>query len=254
MPAQNFEARVLRNERQADGIFLMEVSLPDGARLPRAGQFYMLRAWKADEAPLLSRPISVFCCDPERRSVSFLYQVKGTGTEKLAALAPGGCLQLTGPAGNGFLLEGTTAVVVGGGIGTAPLYQLARELNEAGVVVDAILGYRDEPYCVEAFERVCRRVLVATDTGSVGHKGFVTDLLAPEHYDTVYICGPEVMMEKAARMALAKGVRTYVSKEAKMACGLGACLGCTCRSKQGGVSVCKDGPVFEGSVFYGEDS
>ena len=77
-------------------------------------------------------------------------------------------------------------------------------------------------------------------------KGFVTDLLAPERYDTVYICGPEVMMEKAANMALAKGVRTYVSKEAKMACGLGACLGCTCRDKAGQpVSVCKDGPVFD---------
>ena len=85
----------------------------------------------------------------------------------------------------------------------------------------------------------------------MGHHGFVTDLLDPEQFDVVYTCGPEIMMEKVARMCLAKGVRVYVSKEAKMACGLGACLGCTCKSKNGGVSVCKDGPVFEGSVFYG---
>ncbi len=251
MRAQNFEAKVLSNAACAADIMLMDVQLPEGAKLPKAGQFYMLRAWAADEAPLLSRPISVFSCDKDARTVSFLYQVKGIGTKKLAERKDGDALMLTGPAGNGFLLEGTTAVVVGGGIGTAPLYQLAKELKEAGVIVDAILGYRDEPYCVAQFESVCRRVSVATDTGSVGHKGFVTDLLIPEHYDTVYICGSEIMMEKAAKMALEKGVRTYVSKEAKMACGVGACLGCTCKAKEGGVSVCKDGPVFEGSVFYG---
>lgn len=251
MHAQNFEARVLKNEPRAADVWLLEMALPEEAALPKAGQFYMLRAWGQDEAPLLSRPISVFACQRERRSVGFLYQVKGRGTAQLAKLAAGDALRLTGPAGNGFVLEGDTAVLVGGGIGTAPLFQLARELRAAGVVVDAILGYRDEPYCVEAFEKVCRKVSVATDTGRVGHKGFVTDLLTPGAYDTVYICGPEVMMEKAAKMALAAGVRVYVSKEAKMACGIGACLGCRCKAKNGGVSVCKDGPVFEGSVFYG---
>ena len=251
MPAQNFEALVLENRPLAEDIVLMTVQLPTTAAPCRAGQFYMLRAWGADEAPLLSRPISVHRFDAADRLVQFLYQVKGTGTQKLAALAAGDTLALTGPAGNGFAPEGKAAVLVGGGIGTAPLYQLARELAAAGVAVDAVLGFRDEPYRVEAFEQVCRRVSVATDTGRVGHKGFVTDLLRPADYDAVYICGPEVMMEKAARMALAAGVRTYVSKEAKMACGLGACLGCTCRAKNGGVSVCKDGPVFEGSVFYG---
>ncbi len=252
MPAQNCEAVVLENSMQAADIYLLKAGLPAGAAAPRAGQFYMLRCWGPDEAPLLSRPISVHEYDGEKRTVSFLYQVKGRGTRRLAALEPGSALALTGPAGNGFLLEGATAVVVGGGIGTAPLLQLAKDLARAGVVTDAILGFRDEPYRVEAFRAVCRHVEVATDTGSVGHKGFVTDLLVPGHYDTVYICGPEVMMEKAARMALGAGVRTYVSKEAKMACGLGACLGCTCRTGEGApVSVCKDGPVFEGGVFYG---
>lgn len=251
MPAQNFEALVLENRPLTDDVVLMTVQTPAHAHPCKAGQFYMLRAWGADEAPLLSRPISVHRFDEDEHLLQFLYQVKGVGTEKLAAVAAGGTLLLTGPAGNGFPLAGGAALLVGGGIGTAPLYQLARELAAAGAQVDAVLGYRDEPYRLEAFAQVCRRVQVATDTGRAGHKGFVTDLMDPGAYDTVYVCGPEVMMEKAARLALAAGVRTYVSKEAKMACGLGACLGCTCASKNGGVSVCKDGPVFEGSVFYG---
>ena len=141
--------------------------------------------------------------------------------------------------------------LAGGGIGTAPLLQLAKELKNAGAEVHFFAGFRDEPYRLAAFAAVCDNVQIATDTGRVGHHGFVTDLLDPEQFDVVYTCGPEIMMEKVARMCLAKGVRVYVSKEAKMACGLGACLGCTCKSKNGGVSVCKDGPVFEGSVFYG---
>lgn len=85
---------------------------------------------------------------------------------------------------------------------------------------------------------------------ATGHHGFVTDLLDPAKYTAVCTCGPEIMMEKVAKMCLRAGVRVYVSREAKMACGVGACLGCTCKSKNGGVSVCKDGPVFEGSVLY----
>ena len=107
-----------------------------------------------------------------------------------------------------------------------------------------------EPYRVDAFSAACRSVHIATDSGRHGHHGFVTDLLDPAKYTAVCTCGPEIMMEKVAKMCLRAGVRVYVSREAKMACGVGACLGCTCKSKNGGVSVCKDGPVFEGSVLY----
>ena len=251
MRAANCEFIVLRNEPQAGDIRLLTVLWDAAAPAPRAGQFYMLRAWAPDEAPLLSRPISVHRFDPASRELSFLYQVKGAGTGKLAALGAGDAVQLTGPAGNGFPIEGKKVALVGGGIGTAPLLQLACEMKQAGAEVHFLAGFRDEPYRLAAFAAVCDNVQIATDTGRVGHHGFVTDLLEPEAFDTVYVCGPEIMMEKTARMCLAKGVRVYVSKEAKMACGLGACLGCTCKSKNGGVSVCKDGPVFEGSVFYG---
>ena len=119
-----------------------------------------------------------------------------------------------------------------------------------GVDVDLYAGFRDEPYRVDAFSAACRSVHIATDSGRHGHHGFVTDLLDPAKYTAVCTCGPEIMMEKVAKMCLRAGVRVYVSREAKMACGVGACLGCTCKSKNGGVSVCKDGPVFEGSVLY----
>ena len=249
MSAVCCECRVLSQEALAQDIRLLAVEWTDTAHLPHAGQFYMLRSWGADEAPFLSRPISVHAYENGR--LEFLYQVKGQGTEKLAALGTGDRLQLTGPAGNGFPIEGKKVALAGGGIGTAPLLQLAKELKKSGAEVHFFAGFRDEPYRLAAFAAVCDNVQIATDTGRVGHHGFVTDLLDPERFDVVYTCGPEIMMEKVARMCLAKGVRVYVSKEAKMACGLGACLGCTCKSKNGGVSVCKDGPVFEGSVFYG---
>ena len=252
VPAQNLAAAVTEQlELQAD-IRLMTVLLPAGALEPRAGQFYMLRAWRADEAPLLSRPISVHDYDEKTRRLRFLYQIKGEGTRRLAALTAGDSLRLTGPAGNGFPLEKLHGAValVGGGIGTAPLLQLAQTLAARGCAVDFFAGYRDAPYALTAFEDVCRTVSVATDSGAYGRRGFVTDLFDPAAYTAVCACGPEVMMQKTARMCAEKGVPCYVSKEAKMACGVGACLGCTCHTKQGARSVCKNGPVFEGRDVY----
>ena len=253
MNATSCNLTVLRQETVAEDIMRLTVQWQDRSREPHAGQFYMLRAWKAEEAPLLSRPISVHRFDREKKEISFLYEVRGTGTQKLAALRPGDTVALTGPSGRGFPVDGTlggAVALVGGGIGTAPLLQLAAELAAQGVDVDLYAGFRDEPYRVDAFSAACRSVHIATDSGRHGHHGFVTDLLDPAKYTAVCTCGPEIMMEKVAKMCLRAGVRVYVSREAKMACGVGACLGCTCKSKNGGVSVCKDGPVFEGSVLY----
>jgi dihydroorotate dehydrogenase electron transfer subunit len=255
MRAACCEATVLRHEVIAEDIRLLTVLWPDREHIPHAGQFFTLRAWGADEAPFLSRPISVHKWDAETQTVEFLYAVVGEGTRKLTALMPGDSFQLTGPMGNGFdtadlLSRYKKIAVVGGGIGTAPLLQLAAELAAQGVDVDLYAGFRDEPYRVDAFSAACRSVHIATDSGRHGHHGFVTDLLDPAKYTAVCTCGPEIMMEKVAKMCLRAGVRVYVSREAKMACGVGACLGCTCKSKNGGVSVCKDGPVFEGSVLY----
>lgn len=259
MHAASFEARVLTNAVDVEPIHLLTVLWDANTPAPAAGQFYMLRAWGDEEAPLLSRPISVHSFDAQSGALAFLYEVKGKGTQKLAALTAGDTVRLTGPAGNGFPVEMLAALqkpiaLVGGGVGVAPLQQLAKELFDRGASVHFYGGYRSLTFGVEEITPLCERVEVATETGASGYKGFVTDLLDPTLYGAVCTCGPEIMMQKIARVCMEKSVPVYVSREAIMACGLGACLGCTCKTSAANgekpVSVCKDGPVFEGSVFY----
>lgn len=251
------EATVLRHEAVAEDIRLLTVRWQDTEHLPHAGQFFTLRAWAASEAPFLSRPISVHAWDAESGTLEFLYQVVGEGTEKIAALKEGDTFQLTGPMGNGFDAKSLAAqyqkiAVVGGGIGTAPMYQLTRELAAAGVKPDVFFGFRETPYCMEEYRSIANCVKVSTDTGAVGFHGFVTQLYDPADYDVVLVCGPTVMMKNAARLCAEKGTPCFVSLEKKMACGIGACLGCTCETKGGeGKSVCKHGPVFDATeVFF----
>ena len=223
MRAACCEATVLRNEVIAPDIRLLTVVWPDRDHAPHAGQFFTLRSWGADEAPFLSRPISVHRWNPDSSTIEFLYQVVGEGTEKLAQLKQQDTFQLTGPMGNGFdvpdiLSKYKKIAVVGGGIGTAPMFQLTRELAAAGAKPDVFFGFRDTPYCMEEYRSIANLVKVSTDTGAVGFHG----------------------------------TPCFVSMEKKMACGIGACLGCTCETKGGeGKSVCKNGPVFDATeVFF----
>ena len=254
MPVIACDVKVLEHQRLTDTIRLMTVSWPRRDKAPKAGQFFMLRCWPADVAPVLSRPISVHSYDPELATLDFLYEVRGKGTEKLAALVPGDTLSLVGPAGNGFNVAeaaGKRVALVGGGIGTAPLYQLAKELCEAGTKADYFCGFRDEPYGMDRFTQVCGKVQLATDSGRFGFHGFVTQLLKPEEYDLVLCCGPDPMMRAVAKLCDAAGTRCIVSLERKMACGIGACLGCTCHTETGGRCVCKEGPVFDSKEVFG---
>ena len=160
------------------------------------------------------------------------------------------------PSGNGFDAAAAASAgkvaVVGGGIGTAPLYQLVKELAAAGKKPDLYTGFRDEPYGLERFTPLCGRVHVATDSGKVGYHGLVTGILHPEEYDLVLCCGPEPMMKAVAAKCGAAGVKCLVSLEKKMACGVGACLGCTCHTTEGAKSVCKHGPVFDSKEVFGQ--
>ena len=256
MNATSCNLTVLRQEVVASDIMRLVVQWQDPSREPHAGQFYMLRAWAADATPILSRPISVDDFDNQTGALTFLYQVKGEGTRKLAALQAGNTLTVTGPCGNGFDTAALTAshkriAVVGGGIGTAPMYQLTRELAAGGVKPDVFFGFRDKPYCMEEYRSIAGIVKVSTDTGAVGFHGFVTQLYDPADYDVVLVCGPTVMMRNAARLCAEKGTPCFVSLEKKMACGIGACLGCTCETRSGeGKSVCKNGPVFDAAEVF----
>ena len=254
MNAISCDLKVLAQQRLAPDIMRLTVQWQDPAHAPHAGQFYMLRAWPADQRPMLARPISVHDFDTHTGALTFLYQIKGEGTQKLAALQAEDTLRVTGPCGNGFDVAAAAAAgrvaVVGGGIGTAPLLLLCKELAAAGVHPDLYVGFRDEPYGLEAFTPWCASIRLATDSGAMGHHGLVTDLLNPAQYALVLTCGPMVMMRSVAQRCAAAGTPCQASLEAKMACGLGACLGCTCHTTVGPKTVCKDGPVFEaGEVF-----
>lgn len=224
--------RVLSNEILAPGVGKLVVRCGDR---PLPGQFYMLRAWERE--PLLARPISVGRAEAGR--LSFYYLIRGKGTRRFETLRPDHTLLLFGPLGKPFPEISGNIALVGGGIGIAPLIELSHRLQDPP---DVYTGFLDTPYALDDFRAA--KIGLATDSGSAGHRGFVTELLSPENYDAVYACGPTPML--AALKSLCEGkTRLIVSLEAHMACGVGACLGCAVPSGDTYVRVCKDGPVFE---------
>lgn len=235
-----FESEVIENRQITDEIFVLCVARNDAE--VRAGQFFMLKCW--DSELTLMRPISVYHSD--EKLIWFMYRVVGEGTRRLSGLENGDRLKLMGPCGNGYPcdnLKGKIALV-GGGVGIPPLCETAKVLHGQGATVDAYLGYRDVIFALEEFEPWCDSIFVSTEKGEEGYHGYITDLLHPEQYDAVLTCGPEVMMRKVADMCKTTDTLCYCSLEHRMACGLGACLGCSIPTRQGMKRVCKDGPVF----------
>lgn len=233
--------KLLMNKRLSEDFYLMEVE--EGNQVG-TGQFYLLRGWQ--EYPVLSRPISVF--DADGKSVSFLYKKIGKGTEILSRMEPGENLSLQGPYGNGFPadVKGRVAMV-GGGVGIAPFYYTAKRYKEAAQCdqIDLYLGFSGQPVLEKEYRSVADRVTI--DVG-----GFITDSVNPLDYDVILACGPEIMMrvlyEKCIKMNAQMPL--YVSMENRMACGMGMCKVCTCRTKGGNKTACKDGPVFLGSEVF----
>ena len=172
----------------------------------------------------------------------------GQGTEIFRDLKPGDEIKLDGPHGNGFPDAQGRIALVGGGVGIAPLYLLAKELKKAhpDSTVDVYLGFSGQPMLVEEYEKTADRV-------SVNVGGFVTDDIDPTPYDVIMTCGPEIMMRVLYKKCLdtGAGAKVYVSMENRMACGIGACLVCTCKTKSGNKRACKDGPVMEGWEVFG---
>lgn len=236
------QGKILLNEEIQNGIYKMVVETKNEAK---AGQFYML---KHNGATLLPRPISV--CETNGETVTFVYAVVGRGTKEFATLKAGDLISLNGPLGNGFNVEedlGRVALV-SGGIGTAPMLEVSKRLrkNRSNIKMDLYAGFRDDIYLIDEIKEYVDDVYISTNTGKHGHNGFVTEILDLDKYDTVLCCGPEVMMKKVVEMCKEKQVKVYVSMEKHMACGVGACLVCTCKTKDGNKRTCKDGPVFDG--------
>lgn len=237
---------------------LLHADDPDGPA-PAPGQFYMLAAvehWGAgeDERPYLPRAFSYMINAGGR--LAFMLERVGPGTTRLAQLDAGDELWLMGPLGEGFSEPdlgppARRAILAGGGVGVPPLRALAGVLDDRARRVDALLGFRDADHAQIA-ERLFEgtEVQIATDDGSVGHHGFVTELLAAELDDddhaVVYACGPPAMLEAVRALCAARDVPAQLALEAGMACGFGACYGCVVPVRDGGyVRVCVDGPVFD---------
>lgn len=230
------KSKIIKNEAVADRIFKLSSEFSEEIK---PGQFFMIKT--LDNSFLLPRPISVN--DVNKNEVTFLYRTEGTGTTKISTMRPGDELQLFGPLGNGFEISGLQGkiAVVGGGIGIAPLLYLIKQL---GKQADAYLGFKDCVYSVDEFKKYAGNVLIVTENGDEGAKGYVTDYIDYGKYDAVVACGPEIMMSKIMSSCKGSNVKCYVSLERRMACGMGVCLGCTVMTRNGNKRACKDGPVF----------
>jgi dihydroorotate dehydrogenase electron transfer subunit len=244
---------VLRVERFTDDLCRLTLAAPQIAVAARPGQFVMIRTSLGHD-PLLRRPFSIHQTSTGG-TVQIYFKVVGRGTNLLSRVREGEELSVFGPLGKGFkLLAERPAVLVGGGLGIAPLLFLAKELSlkKAHVETDYILlGARAKEeltVLVEDFRQFGMHVRTATDDGSLGYQGFVTDLLSAlqlANDAVVYTCGPEPMMARTVAICRSAGVECQVSVESVMACGMGACLGCTRPASDGGYThVCKNGPVY----------
>ena len=250
------EAKVLSQRLLADGIYDMWLET-EMAKDAHPGQF--VGVYPAGKATLLPRPISICEVDASRRAIRLVYRVVGQGTAEFALYQPGDYISVLGVLGNGFPLdkaEGKRVLLMGGGIGVPPLLQTAKELKAAGKAasVTSVMGYRNaETFLRDDFEKAAELV-IATEDGSIGTGGNVIDAIKENglEADVIYACGPMPMLRAIKAYASENGMKAYVSLEERMACGVGACLGCICKTKEidehsqvKNTRICTDGPVFD---------
>ena len=228
----------------------------DLAAFAKAGQFICV--YPHDKSTLLPRPISICEADREKGSVRIVYRIVGKGTEEFSFYQAGNEIKILGNLGNGFPVEaaeGKRVFLMGGGIGIPPMLQLAKDLKAEGKAaeVTVIAGYRNgQLFLKEDMERYAA-VHIATEDGSAGIKGNVLDVIGAGGLqgDIIMACGPMPMLRAVKRYAAENGIKAYISLEERMACGVGACLGCVCRTKEKdahshvrNARICTDGPVF----------
>lgn len=231
-----------------DGIYSMWIKEPKIAGYARPGQFVSI--YCKEGSRLLPRPISICEIDKEQGLLRLVYRVVGKGTEEFSKRNVGDTLRMMGPLGNGFTMEGDKCILIGGGIGIPPMLELAKNLKGE---VQIVLGYRDADLFLKEEFDTYGKVYVSTEDGSVGTKGNVIDAIRANRLDAdmIFACGPTPMLKGVKAYAREKGVKAQISMEERMACGIGACLACICKSKEkdhhtnvNNKRICKDGPVF----------
>ena len=236
---------IVSNEALTDVVYRM-VLAGDTSAITNCGQFVDLRL----PEKYLRRPISV--CDYDETTLTLIYKVVGSGTEIMSTLTPGTKLDVLTGLGNGYdtSLSGDRPVLVGGGVGVPPMYNLCKKLLAEGKHPQVVLGFNTgaETFLAEEFKALGAQVYVATADGSVGTKGFVTDVIKTLSYTYFYSCGPMPMFRAMEQVMTTSGQYSF---EERMGCGFGACMGCTIQTNAGYKRVCKDGPVFAREEVFG---
>ena len=234
---------ILSNENIAKDIYKMVIK-GDTSAITAPGQFINIKI----DGFFLRRPISV--CDYNSENVTIIYKVVGSGTEVMANMKIGEKLDILSGLGNGFdtSKSGKTPVLIGGGVGVPPMYNLCKVLINEGKNVKVRLGFNsaDDVFYESEFKALGADVYVATADGSYGTKGFVTDVLKDIDYSYFYTCGPISMFKAIENIAKTSGQYSF---EERMGCGFGACMGCSCKTKYKNIRICKDGPVLEREVI-----
>ncbi|MCI5596390.1 MAG: dihydroorotate dehydrogenase electron transfer subunit [Lachnospiraceae bacterium] len=248
MAAKKIKATVLSQKQIGSDIFDMELLVGEIAKEAVPGQFISM--YSNDKSKLLPRPISICGIDKEKEILRVVYRAVGGGTKEFSGMVPGDTLDVIGPLGNGFTMKGKKAILLGGGIGIPPMLELAKQLD---CEKTAVLGYRDEVFLADEFEKVIP-LAIASEDGKTGTKGNVLDAVREQNItgDIIYACGPMPMLKAIKAYAKEKGMEAQISLEERMACGIGACLACVCKSTEvdhhtyvHNKRICKDGPVFD---------
>lgn len=231
--------KVIKNDRLTTDVYKMILE-GDTSGITNSGQFVNIKI----DGEFLRRPISV--CDYDQNVLTLIYKVVGVGTEKMKDYKSGKVLDVLVGLGNGYDLQdsGDTPLLIGGGVGVPPMYNLCKKLIEKGAKPTVILGFnkKDEIFYEKEFMDLGAKVIICTADGSYGVKGFVTDAMKDLDYSYFYTCGPMPMFIAIEKTAKGKGEFSF---EERMGCGFGACMGCSCKTKYGNKRICVDGPVLK---------
>ena len=230
---------IIKNDALTSTVYKMVIK-GDTSAITAPGQFVNLKL----EGKFLRRPISI--CDYDESTITLVYKVVGEGTEQMSEMKAGEMLDVLVGLGNGYSLDkcGDKPLLIGGGVGIPPLYNLCKKLIELGKDCTVILGFNntDEIFLEDDFKALGVKVIVTTVDGSYGVKGFVTDAMKELDYTYFFTCGPMPMFKAIESTAVTSGQYSF---EERMGCGFGACMGCSCKTKYGNKRICKDGPVME---------
>lgn len=244
-------ADIISQEEVATEIYSMWIRC-SMAKDARPGQFVSL--YTNDGANLLPRPISICEINEEKNALRLVYRVVGKGTNEFSNMKSEDKIKVLGPLGNGYTLKNKTAILAAGGIGVPPIVELAKELKrQYNCTLNIVVGYRSELFLYEELKQY-GKVYVSTEDGSCGVKGNILDAIRENSIeaDIIYACGPMPMLRAVKKYAEEKEIEAQISLEERMACGIGACLGCVCKTKEkdehtnvNNTRICTDGPVFD---------